>query len=135
LFELPGSEFELAGASTFDAGAALESVAGAEFESVAGAELEFVSAGAVDSTGVSPTLCRTETLPCKAGIEISKADSMNTHAATIVIFDNTDAVPRGPNAEFDMLLVNNAPASVFPGCSSTEPTSTTHATKNNVYKT
>ena len=94
-----------------------------------------VSAGAVDSTGVSPTLCKTDTFPCSAGIEISNAENMKTHAAVIVIFARTDAVPLGPNAVFEILLVNNAPASVFPGCKSTEPIKNKHETKNNAYKT
>ena len=135
MFELPEFDGEFAGESGFAAGSALVSVAGAEFASPTGAALAFVSAGAVDSTGVSPTLCKTETFPCNAGIEIINAESMKTQAAMIVIFDKTEAVPRGPNAEFEMLLVNNAPASVLPGCSSTELTRTMHAAKNNVYKT
>jgi hypothetical protein len=126
------AEFTFAGASVFAAGAAFASVAGAEFASFAGAAFVFASAGAVDSTGVSPTLCKTETFPCNAGIEIINAETMKTHAATIVTRASTDAVPRGPNAAFEMLLVNNAPASVFPGCSSTDPTRTMQETKNNV---
>jgi hypothetical protein len=70
-----------------------------------------------------------------AGIEIINADSMNKTAATIVIFDKTVAVPRGPNALLFTLLVNSAPASVFPGCSKTAPTRKMHETKNIVYKT
>jgi hypothetical protein len=118
-----------AGASVFVAGAALASDAGAAF--AAGASV--VVAGA--SAGVSPTLCKTETLPCNAGIEISSAVSMKTLAATIVTRPNTEAVPRGPNAVLEILLVNNAPASVLPGCSNTEPINRTHEAKNNVYKT
>ena len=95
----------------------------------------FVSAGAADSTGVSPTLCKTDTLPCNAGIEINKAENMKTHAAVIVIFARTEAVPRGPKAAFEILLVNNAPASVFPGCRSTEPIRNKHEIKNNAYNT
>ena len=104
-------------------------VAGAVLAS-AGAVFVFVSAGA--SAGVSPTLCNTETPPCNAGIEISKAENINTVAATIVILERTDAVPRGPKAEFEILLVNKAPASVFPGCKSTDPIKTTHEIKKNV---
>ena len=40
---------------------------------------------------------------------------MKHDAATIVIFESTEAVPRGPNAALEILLVNSAPASVFPG--------------------
>jgi len=49
-----------------------------------------------------------------------------------VILERTDAVPRGPKAEFEILLVNKAPASVFPGCKSTDPIKTTHEIKKNV---
>ncbi len=118
----------------FAAEAVFASAAGAEPVSVAGAELAsvtafvFVSAGA--STGVSAVLCSTDTPPCKAGMEISNAVSIKTVAAMIVIFDKTDAVPRGPNAELETLLVNNAPASVLPGCSNTEPIKVMQAMKN-----
>jgi len=104
-------------------------VAGAVFAS-AGAVFVFVSAGA--SAGVSATLCNTDTPPCKAGIEISRAENIKTVAATIVILERTDAVPRGPKAEFEILLVKRAPASVLPGCKSTDPIRTTHEIKNNV---
>ena len=60
---------------------------------------------------------------------------MKTVAATIVIFASTDAVPRGPKAVFEILLVNSAPASVFPGWSKTDPTSAMHEIKNIVYRT
>lgn len=49
----------------------------------------------------------------------------------MVSFDKTEAVPRGPNAELETLLVNNAPASVLPGCSSTVAINTKHEIKNN----
>ena len=74
-------------------------------------------------------------LPLNAGIEISKAESMNRIAAAMVNFESTEAVPRGPNAALETLLVNNAPASVLPGCNKTAATSTTHETKKIVYKT
>ena len=77
----------------------------------------------------------TEMFPVRAGIEIKSAVSIKIIAAAMVSFDSTDAVPRGPNAALDTLLVNNAPASVLPGCSSTAATSTMQATKNIVYKT
>jgi len=76
----------------------------------------------------------TDILPLNAGIAIKRADSINTAAATIVIFDKTVAVPRGANAALETLLVNRAPASVLPGCSSTDPTSTMQEIKNSVYK-
>lgn len=60
---------------------------------------------------------------------------MNITAAAIVNLDKTEAVPRGPNAALETLLVNKAPASVLPGCSNTAAISTMHETKNSVYKT
>ena len=115
----------------------------------AGAVFAFASAGAavfefasvvVESVGVvlcvvsSGLLFKTETFPVRAGIANSKADNMNIVAAPIVTFDKTVAVPRGANAELETLLVNNAPASVLPGCSKTAATSTRHERKNNPYK-
>ena len=85
------------------------------FES-AGAEFAFESTTAgPESIVVSVTVCSTETFPCNAGIDIKNAETMKTEAATIVIFESIDAVPRGPKAALETLLVNNAPASVFPG--------------------
>ena len=63
----------------------------------------------------SGLLDKTETPPFNAGIESIKAESIKTVAAMIVVFDKTVAVPREPKALLEMLLVNNAPASVFPG--------------------
>jgi hypothetical protein len=107
----------------------------APFEFVAfGSVLELVSAGT--SVVVSaPAAFKTETPPLNTGIEIINAESMKITAAAIVNFDSTVAVPRGPNALLLTLLVNNAPASVLPGCSNTAATSTIHDRKNNVYKT
>jgi hypothetical protein len=76
---------------------------------------EFVFEAAGDSAGVSGTELRTEVPPLNAGIDIRRADSMKIAAAAIVIFDSTVAVPLGPNALLEILLVNNAPASVLPG--------------------
>ena len=87
------------------------------------------SAGA--PTGASVTLCSTDTFPCNAGMEINSAETIKTLAATIVIRESTETVPRGLKAVFEMLLVNNAPASVLPGWSNTEPISTTQETKYN----
>lgn len=89
---------------------------------------KFVSAGA------SGLLFKTEILPVKAGIARNKADNIKVVAAAIVTFDSTVAVPRGLKAELDTLLVNNAPASVFPGCSKTAATRTRHERKNIAYK-
>lgn len=131
----------LAGASVFAAGASVFGAsvfAGAELALASGAAmLEFASgtlAGA--SAGVSSVvLCKTETFPLNTGSEIIRAVSINTVAATIVTFDKTEAVPRGPNAALDTLLVNRAPASVLPGWSSTDPTRTMQDMKNNAYNT
>lgn len=84
---------------------------------LASAVFVFVSAGtsAGASTGASALLCNTETFPLRAGIEINRAETMKTAAATIVTFDKTEAVPRGEKAELETLLVNKAPASVLPG--------------------
>lgn len=73
---------------------------------------------------------RTETFPCNAGIEMNSADSIKSVAAVIVIFDKTVAVPRESNAELEILLVKSAPASVLPGCRSTETISAKQDMKN-----
>lgn len=126
-----------AGAGMFAFAGSVFAGAAAVFASASGAvTLTFVSpAFAGASAGISSALCKTETPPLRAGIEIISADTINTVAATIVILDSTEAVPRGPKAALDTLLVNSAPASVLPGWSSTEPTSTMHDMKNNAYKT
>jgi hypothetical protein len=93
-------------------------------------EFRFVIGGCVDSISPSGLPLRTETPPCRAGIEMNKAESIKTVAATIVIFERTVAVPRGPNAELEILLVKSAPASVFPGCSNTDTISMMQDMKN-----
>lgn len=90
--------------------------------------LLFVSAGA------SGLLESTDTFPVNAGIERSNAETINNPAAVIVTFERIVAVPRGARAELETLLVNNAPASVLPGCSKTAAISTIHETKKIVYK-
>ena len=84
---------------------------------LAGAALASEAAGAVSVVvaGSTVVVCRTETPPCRAGIEINKASTMKHDAATMVIFESTEAVPRGPKAAFEILLVKSAPASVLPG--------------------
>ena len=74
----------------------------------------------------------TETPPRRAGSEIRNAETMNTDAATIVIFARIVAVPRGLKAELEILLVKSAPASVLPGCKRTDAIRTMHEIKNNV---
>ena len=86
------------------------------------------------SIGASGLLDKTEIFPVKAGIARKRADSINVVAAAIVSFDKTVAVPRGLKAVLDTLLVNNAPASVFPGCSKTDAIRTRHERKNIPYK-
>jgi len=98
----------------------------------ADSEFEFPVVDAGAEAGVSGFAESTDTLPLKAGIEISKAETIKTTAATIVIFERIVVVPRGVKAELEILLVNKAPASVLPGCKSTEPTSTMHEAKNSM---
>ena len=150
----PGKNYLLAGAFALAAGAVLVAAFTSVWkEFVAGVSINallllsvaiFVFAGSVScsSAGASAGLSadtsaplRTETFPVNAGIESIRADSMNTIAATMVNFESTDAVPRGPKAALETLLVNKAPASVFPGCNNTAMISTMHARKNIVYKT
>jgi hypothetical protein len=112
--------------------------AGAELALASGAAMLVFASGAFAgaSAGASSVvLCKTETFPLNTGSEIIRAVSINTVAAMIVTFDKTDAVPRGPNAALDTLLVNRAPASVLPGWSSTDPTRTMHDMKNIAYST
>lgn len=121
----------------FAAGAAAFALASgsAAFTLASAAGAEFVFEFAVDagaSAGVSGFAERTETLPLNAGIDMSNAEIINTTAAAIVILERIVVVPRGVNAELEILLVKSAPASVLPGCRSTAPTSTTHEMKNKV---
>lgn len=94
---------------------------------------EFAAAG-VSVAGESGFAESTETFPVTAGIEINRAERKNNVAATIVNFDKTVAVPLGPNAVLEILLVKRAPASVFPGCSKTAATRTMQERKKIVYK-
>jgi hypothetical protein len=144
----------LAGEFEFAAGAEfVDALASALNELVAGVSIRalfvlsvaiFVFAGtacwsaAGCSAGVSlvaSAAFKTEIFPVKAGIDMRSAVSMKTTAAAIVNFESTEAVPRGPNAALETLLVNNAPASVLPGCNKTAATSTMHERKNIIYKT
>ena len=116
-----GAEFVAAFTSAWN-----EFVAGVSISALLESPVEiFVFAGSVNgstagasvvsSTGISSAPDKTDTPPLSAGIEISNALIIKTIAAAIVSFDRTDAVPRGPKAALDTLLVNNAPASVLPG--------------------
>jgi len=136
--------FEFAGGAEF-APASNELVAGVSISALLPLSVAvFVFAGSVcglaagASAGASveeSAALNTEILPVNAGIEINRAVSINTTAAAIVNFESTEAVPRGPNAALETLLVNNAPASVLPGCSKTAAIRTMHERKNIVYKT
>jgi len=57
--------------------------------------LALASITGADSTGASPTVSRTEMFPVSAGIAKSRADSIKTLAAAIVIFDKIVCEPRG----------------------------------------
>ena len=75
--------------------------------------------------------CSTERDPLIAGNDNMSAISMKAAAAPMVIFARMLCVPRGPNAVLETLLVNSAPASALPGCSSTTMISTRQAKMNN----
>ena len=87
-------------------------------------------------TGASGTPdCKTEPVPLIQGNESTSAISMKAAAAPIVIFASNVWVPRGPKAVLETELVNNAPASAFPGCSKITRTRIRQARINNPYKT
>ena len=87
-------------------------------------------------TGASGTPdCKTDPVPLSQGSESIRAISMKAAAAPIVIFASKVCVPRGPKAVLETELVNNAPASAFPGCSKTTRIRMTQARINNPYKT
>lgn len=101
---------------------------------VFGAVVVFVASVAGGTTaGASDVVCKTETFPVIAGKDSNKAESINNAAAVIVILDKTDCVPLGPNAVLEILLVNNAPASAFPGCNKTVTIRTRQDIKNRPY--
>jgi hypothetical protein len=136
-----GTEFDAALTSVWN-----DSVAGVSINALfvlSGIIVVFAGTVASSAAGASVVVSspegstpeRTETFPLNAGIDIINAVSMKMMAATIVIFDSTEAVPRGPNEALDTLLVNRAPASVLPGCSRTVVTSTMQERKKIVYKT
>lgn len=87
------------------------------------------------SEGISAGLFAiTDEIPEIAGSEINNAESIKRTAAAMVSFDKTVCVPRGPKAFPEILLVKSAPASVLPGCKSTETISATQEIKKIVYK-
>lgn len=130
-----GRSWPVSSAIAFEAGAAEFAAGCAAFAFDTGAEFAFESPtadGAVVSVTGSATVSSTETPPRSAGSEIRNAETMNTDAATIVIFARIVAVPRGLKAELEILLVKSAPASVLPGCKRTDAIRTMHEIKNNV---
>jgi hypothetical protein len=108
VFEVIKSGFVIGGTVTG------ELLFGLMFDGALTSTFELVVVAGADSV-VSGLLERTETPPLRAGIESISADSIKIVAAMIVVFDKTVAVPREPKALLEILLVNNAPASVFPG--------------------
>ena len=90
-----------------------------------------VAGVAVASSSVD---CKTERVPVMPGNESVKAISINDAAAPMVIFANTLAVPRGPNAALDTPPEKRSPALDLPGCNNTTTTSTTHDSMNSPNK-
>jgi hypothetical protein len=113
-------------AGTFDAGAAV--FASPVF--AAGAFVFASGAGVGEAVVSVPVDCSSDVFPFKAGIASIRAVSIKVIAAPMVIRERIEAVPRGPKAVLDTLLVKSAPASDLPGCNSTEATKTMHARKN-----
>jgi hypothetical protein len=110
----------------------------AEFTSPGFAPGALVFASVLAGVGVAvvsvPVDCKIEVLPLSAGMASIKAVSMKVTAAPIVILERIEAVPRGPKAVLETLLVNSAPASDLPGCSNTEAINTTQDKKNMMNK-
>ena len=79
--------------------------------------------------------CITDLGPVNDGNARINAISMKTAAAPMVTFESNDAVPRGPNAVLETLLLKSAPASDFPGCNRIAITRTMQAKMKNPYKT
>ena len=109
-----------------------EGEAAGEVAEVAGAT-EAEDEGCGDDDDPAPDRS-TERDPVITGCESINAISMKATAAPIVIFARMLAVPRGPNAVLETLLLNMAPASDLPGCKSTTTTSTTQARIKMPYK-
>jgi hypothetical protein len=136
---LPGlaaGDFLGSGLAVLSAGFALElskgEAAGKGVASVAGAaDAEGEACGDDDDPAPDRS---TECDPVIAGCESINAISMKETAAPIVTFARMLAVPRGPNAVLETLLLNIAPASDLPGCKSTATTSTTQARIKRPYK-
>jgi len=89
--------------------------------------------GTGDGKGNEPDWS-TERDPFTPGNESVNAININAAAAPIVILAKRFAVPRGPKAVLETLLVNNAPASAFPGCSRITIINTAQARINSPYK-
>jgi hypothetical protein len=133
-FALAGAGFPFASEGT-STKAVFPLVAVFEFASAVLAFAVFEFASAAGAAGCSAVVVEsTETPPVRAGIESKSADTIKQAAAVIVIFDKTVCVPRGLKAELEILLVKSAPASVLPGCSSTDAISAMQDKKNIPYK-
>ena len=83
-----------------------------------------------DGTGAVSD-CRAECEPFNPGSDSINASNMKAIAAPIVIFAKMFAVPRGPKAVLETLLVKRAPASALPGCNRMTTMSTAQAQINN----
>jgi hypothetical protein len=75
--------------------------------------------------------CNAECAPFSPGSDNINASNMKATAAPIVIFARMFAVPRGPKAVLETLLVKSAPASALPGCNRMTTMSTAQAAINN----
>ncbi len=116
--------------------AAGEAVVGGSVSVAGVAVVAGVAAGVAAGCGVasSSTDCSTERVPVRAGSDNVSATSMNSAAATIVIFASSVCVPRGPKAVLETELVNSAPASALPGCNRTAMIITMQARIKSAYK-
>jgi len=92
-----------------------------------------VGVGVGDATG-NVSDCRTEREPLIPGSDRVSAINIKAIAAPIVIFARMFCVPRGPKAVLETLLVNKAPASALPGCSSITTIRTAQDKINNAYR-
>ena len=109
-----GDVFAAGDASAFLPASAATDAAGDGDATVAGAN---DGVGEGDGSGTVSD-CKTDREPLTPGSESVSAISIKAMAAPMVIFARMFCVPRGPKAVLDTLLVNRAPASALPGCSS-----------------
>ena len=78
--------------------------------------------------------CKIEREPVKTGCPNARAINKNEAAAPIVILARMLAVPLGPNAVLETLLVKSEPASALPGCSRITTISTMQLRINSPYR-